>query len=778
MATMTRVLPWRRHVDATEPATARLVEAFRTKHPRASADKIKRAFELARVSHGEQLRKSGEPYVTHPLEVATIAARLGMDEVTVVGALLHDVVEDTDVTLAEVEELFGSEIAHVVDGVTKLDGVKFYSKEEQQAATMRKLLFAIAQDVRVLIIKLCDRLHNMTTLAVLPPEKQARIAQETLEVFAPLAHRLGMQEVKTQLEDLAFATLHPKWFAEIDQMVATRTPERDLYLTQVVADVEQRLAELNITADVTGRPKHLWSIYEKMVVRGRSFDEIFDLVGIRLVVDDVRDCYAALGTIHSTWKPVQGRFKDYIAMPKFNLYQSLHTTVVGPQGKPLEVQIRTREMHARAENGVAAHWDYKATNPGRDSAWMARIAEFDDEVGDPGEFMANLKFDLQQDEVFVFTPKGEVVTLATGSTPVDFAYAIHTEIGHRCIGARVNGVLVPLDTTLESGNSIEVITSKVDGAGPGREWLDFVVTPRAANRIKSWHTKADRVDSIEAGRDELTRELRRQGVPVAAIVDSPRFGEVARALNYADTDALFVALGQGTLPVKVLVTRLASSLKDARVDADEMLATSLTGTTHKRRGPGVQVEGCDDVMVRLGKCCSPLPPDDIVAFETRGRGVVVHRTDCVQFAEAVELHRHRQLEADWVDDPDARYALPIEVRALDRPALLLNVAEVMVDHGLNIVGAKLKVGADRAAIMRFDVEMADVSHLDSLLGKLVRVDGVYRAHRVLPSSSDEATAVGEAGRSHLVVPSSSDEAAAVGEAGRSHRVVPSGADDV
>ncbi len=733
---MTRVLPWRRHSGLVVPATERLVETYRSRHPKASVDAILRAYDLAARSHGEQLRKSGEPYVNHPLEVATIVARLGLDEVTVVGALLHDVVEDTAVSIEEVEAMFGAEVARVVDGVTKLDGVKFYSKEEHQAATMRKMLLAVAQDVRVLIIKLCDRLHNMSTLAVLPPVKQARIAQETLEVYAPLAHRLGMQDVKTQLEDLAFATLHPKWFAQIDQMVSVRTPERDLYLTQVIADVEQRLEELDITAEVTGRPKHLWSIYEKMVVRGRSFDEIFDLVAIRLVVDSVRDCYATLGTIHSTWKPVQGRFKDYIAMPKFNLYQSLHTTVVGPQGKPLEVQIRTREMHARAEHGIAAHWEYKDNSPTRDTGWLSRISEFEEESRDPGEFMANLKFDLQQDEVFVFTPKGEVVTLPAGATPVDFAYSIHTEIGHRTIGARVNGALAPIDSALRSGNSVEIITSRVDGAGPSKEWLDFVVTQRASNRIKAWHNKAGRYDAVETGRDELDREVRRQGLPVTAITDGPALDEIARRLDYADSDAMLIAIGQGTLKSIPLVTSIGEALKDATTEADGVLPTSITHQESKRVGPGVHVEGFDDVMVRLGRCCSPLPPDEIMAFETRGRGVVVHRIDCLQFAEAVEQHRHRQLDADWVNDPDAKYVSPIEVRALDRPALMRDVADVMVEHGLNITAANLKVGADRVSIMRFDVELADVSHLDSLLGKLLRVDGVYRASRVLPGAAE------------------------------------------
>jgi GTP pyrophosphokinase len=484
MSTVSRVLPWRRSSAPASVELAPLLATFRQHHPKTSTVLIAQAYALAAAAHEGQTRKSGEPYIHHPLSVARIVADLGLDDVTVAAALLHDSVEDTGVTLEQVARQFGDEVAAIVDGVTKLDRVQFDSKAAQQAASMRKMLVAMAKDLRVLMIKLADRLHNMRTLGAMAPEKQARIARETIDVYAPLAHRLGMQDLKQQLEDLSFATLHPKQYAEIDHMVADRSPERELYLEQVLEEVRQRLSELGVEAEVSGRPKHLWSIYEKMVVKGRQFDEIYDLVGIRVQVESVRDCYAALGSIHATWRPVQGRFKDYVAMPKFNLYQSLHTTVIGPQGKPLEVQLRTTEMHQRAEFGVAAHFAYKRGTPADELAWLNRIVDWQQETQDPEQFMETLKVDLEQDEVYVFTPKGRVITMVKGATPIDFAYAVHTEVGHACVGARVNGRLVSLSHQLTSGDTCEIFTSKVEGSGPSRDWLQIVQTPRAANKIR------------------------------------------------------------------------------------------------------------------------------------------------------------------------------------------------------------------------------------------------------------------------------------------------------
>jgi GTP pyrophosphokinase len=736
MATAARTRPWRRHppADETLEPLAPVLAAHRARHPRSPTRRIVDAYRLAAAAHRDQLRRTGDPYIEHPLAVATILAELGLDDVTLAAALLHDSVEDAGVPLAEVEAVCGPEVAAIVDGVTKLERINFESKEEQQAATMRKMLVAMAKDLRVLLIKLADRLHNMRTLAVMPEWKQRRTAQETLDIYAPLAHRLGIADIKWQLEDLAFATIHPRRYAEIDQMVATRAPEREVYLAQVVAGVQERLSELRIAAVVTGRPKHLWSIYEKMVVRGKEFDEIYDLVGIRVIVDSVKDCYAALGSIHAMWKPVQGRFKDYIAMPKFNLYQSLHTTVVGPQGKALEVQIRTREMHQRAEYGVAAHWGYKEGASPADIAWLSRIVDWQRETSDPAEFMEALKIDLEQDEVFVFTPKGKVITLPMGATPVDFAYAIHTEVGHRCIGARVNGRLVPLDSRLHSGDTVEIFTSKVEGAGPSRDWLQIVVTPRARNKIRQWFSRERREDAIETGREELVKALRREGLPVQKLASSPVLLKVAEKMHYADLDALHIAIGENHVSAKAVAQRVARELRGGEHEEQ------LPSTARQRRGParrrlqsvGVHVEGLDDVMVRLSRCCTPVPGDEIIGFVTRGRGVSVHRADCANAVSLSSGEADRLIEVEWDRESGGSFIAAIEVRALDRSRLLRDISTVLSEHHVNICASSTQVGADRISRMRFEFEMADPSHLESILAAIKQVDSVYDAYRVLP----------------------------------------------
>ena len=746
MPTVDRVLPWRRNQQPPADEVAPLLNAFRIHHPKAPTALITRAYLRSADAHRGQARSSGEPYIAHPLAVARIVADLGLDDVTVAAALLHDTVEDTGMTVDEVTLRFGKDVAAIVDGVTKLDRVQFDSREAQQAATMRKMLVAMAKDLRVLIIKLADRLHNMRTIAALPAWKQHRIAQETLDIYAPLAHRLGMQDVKTQLEDLAFAAAHPKRYAEIDHMVSIRAPERDLYLTQVLEEVRQRLAELRIEAEVTGREKHLYSIYEKMVVKGRDFDDIFDLVGIRVVVDSVKDCYAALGSIHATWKPVQGRFKDYIAMPKFNLYQALHTTVVAPQGKPLEVQIRTWEMHARAEQGVAAHWAYKTDDPKTmvDLPWLSRIVDWQQETTDPDDFMEKLKVDLEQDEVFVFSPKGKVVTLPVGSTPIDFAYAIHTEVGHACIGARVNGRLVPLDSTLASGNTVEIFTSKVEGAGPSRDWLHIVATPRAGAKIRQWFSRERREDAIEAGRDDLIKSMRREGLPVQKLQSGPMLVDVAKAMNFADLDALYAAIGENHVSAQSVATRVSHALaeadpasaKDAPGQRDETLPAVVSpkrrnGTV--RPGPsGVHVEGLDDVFVRLSRCCTPVPGDEIIGFVTRGRGVSVHRADCANAVSLAHGQTDRLIEVDWDQAPTGLFIASLEVKALDRSRLLRDVTAVFADHHVNILSCTTQTSSDRISKMRFDTEVGDPSHLDSLLSTIRGIDSVYDAYRVVP----------------------------------------------
>jgi len=736
MSTVSRVLPWRRSSAPASVETAPLLNAFRAHHPKTSTALISQAYDLAAAAHVGQTRRSGEPYIHHPLSVAQIVAGMGLDDVTVAAALLHDSVEDTGVTLEELGLRFGEEVARIVDGVTKLDRVQFDSKQAQQAASMRKMLVAMAKDLRVLMIKLADRLHNMRTLGAMSADAQTRIARETLDVYAPLAHRLGMQDLKQQLEDLSFATLHPKQYAEIDHMVATRAPERELYLEQVLEQVRLRLAELGVDAEVSGRPKHLWSIYEKMVVKGRQFDDIYDLVGIRVLVDSVRDCYAALGSIHATWRPVQGRFKDYVAMPKFNLYQSLHTTVVGPQGKPLEVQLRTREMHQRAEFGVAAHFAYKIGGPTDELAWLNRIVDWQQETSDPAQFMETLKVDLEQDEVYVFTPKGRVITMAKGATPIDFAYAVHTEVGHSCVGARVNGRLVALSHELASGDTCEIFTSKVEGTGPSRDWLQIVQTPRAANKIRQWFSRERREDARETGREDLQRQLRREGLPTQKLPASV-LEEVATGLNYLDVDALYTSIGEHHVSPESVVARIARLLRsgDGR---EEQLPTSVSRPRSKkvtRPGAGVHVEGLDDVMVRLSRCCTPVPGDEIIGFVTRGRGVSVHRADCANAVSLQTGQRDRLIEVEWDEDfSGGSFVASIEVRSLDRPRLLRDVSSALADNHVNILSCSMKAGDDRMASMRFDVELGDPSHLSLVLGAIRGIDGVYESYRVLPGA--------------------------------------------
>ena len=739
MPTVTRVLPWRRRPRATVAETSALLTEFRSRHPRADTSLIERAYAVALAAHVGQTRKSGEPYINHPMSVATIVARQGLDDITVAAALLHDAVEDTSVSLEDLERDFGSDVRLIVDGVTKLDRLHFDTREEQQAASMRKMLVALSKDLRVLIIKLADRLHNMRTLAALPEHKQQRVAQETIDIYAPLANRLGMQEVKDQLQDLALATLHPKRYSQIDQMVEDRSPERDLYLAQLIGEVEARLAELGIAGEVAGRPKQLWSIYEKMIVKGRSFDEIHDLVGVRVIVDSVRDCYAALGTIHASWKPVQGRFKDYVAMPKFNLYQSLHTTVVGPQGKQVEFQVRTVEMHFRAEYGVAAHWDYKAQSPSDEMAWLGRIVEWQAETEDPGTFMANLKTDLELDEVYVFTPNGEVITLPIGATPVDLAYAIHTDVGHTCVGAKVGGRLLPLETQLTTGDTVEIVTSKQPGAGPSRDWLQFVATHRASSKIKHWYSRERRSDAIDAGYEALSTELRRARLPVRDVLAGPELAEVAASMNYHDPDTLYAAVGEHHVSARAVVGRVVKALEELEPDAE--VEAEIVRPRRPRRDTGtvgVHIEGLDDMMVRLSRCCTPVPPDEIMGFVTRGRGVSVHRSDCANAVSLTADQADRLIDVDWDKDSSGHFVVSVEIKALDRPRLLRDIFGVLADNHVNVLATStVTSGVDRVATMRFEFEIGDPTHLEAMLRLLREVDSVYDVHRVVPGGGGD-----------------------------------------
>ena len=727
--------------SAADPALTgsieRLIGRFLEHHADGDVEIIRRAGAAAIKAHEGQLRRTGEPYVTHPIAVADIAADLGLDEATITAALLHDAVEDTGITKEWLAEEFGDQVAAVVDGVTKLDRLEFDTKEEQQAATIRKMFIAMAQDWRVLLIKLADRLHNMRTISVMPMARQRAIAQETLDVYAPLAHRLGVQQVKWQLEDLSFATLHPKRYAEIEQMVAARQPEREDYLGEVMATLSAKLDEFGIKAEVRGRPKHLWSIYEKMVIGGKEFDDIFDLVGLRVVVDEDRDCWAVIGAIHALWSPVPGRFKDYINSPKFNLYQSLHTTVIGPRGKSVEVQIRTFEMHRRAEFGVAAHWGYKEGASNKEVAWMQRLADVEEEENDPIAFLEALKLDLGQDEVYVFTPKGRVIALVEGATTIDFAYAVHTEVGHHCVGAKVNGRLVPLDTVLRSADVVEIVTSKSDTAGPSRDWLAIAQSSRAKSKIRQWFQRERRDDAIEGGREELTKALRREGLPIATSLSSSALDAVIATMNLEDIDALFMAIDSGQISALAVVQRLDRELRGGG-DTEQMptTVTRMPRTSRTtRRTAGVYVEGLDDVMIHLARCCSPVPGDSIMGFITQGRGVSVHRDDCSNAVALAQRLGERIIDVEWDGSVSGQYRAVLEVMAFDRSRLLLDVSKVVAEYHLSIISSSTSTSGSRIVRMVFDVELADPTHLSSLLAALKSVDGVFDAFRQLPGQN-------------------------------------------
>ncbi len=727
----------------TNPVLESLFRAVRANHPKADLALLERAYRTAEAMHGTQMRKSGDPYITHPLAVTTILAGIGMTEPTLVAALLHDTVEDTPYTLERCREEFGEEVAQMVDGVTKLDKVQY--GDSAQAETIRKMIVAMSRDIRVLVIKLADRLHNMRTLRYVPLRSQERTARETLDIYAPLAHRLGMNTIKWELEDLAFATLHPKIYDEIVRMVAERAPSRDQFLAEVISQVENDLREAKVTATVTGRPKHYYSIYQKMIVGGREFDDIHDLVGIRILVEQDRDCYSVLGVLHSRWNPVLGRFKDYVAMPKFNMYQSLHTTVIGPQGKAVEMQIRTFSMHRRAEYGVAAHWKYKDDGrEGRDTeqrgdmndmTWVRQLLDWQSEVDDPGEFLESLRFEINRAEVYVFTPRGDVISLPAGSTPVDFAYAVHTEVGHHTIGARVNGRLVPLESALDNGDVVEVFTSKNVNAGPSRDWLSFVKSPRARSKIRQWFTKERREEAIEQGKDQIAKLMRKEGLPIKRLLSHDSLTQVAAHFRLTDVSALYAAVGEGNLGAPTVVRKVIEFLGgEDGVQEDLAEAVTLTGRRGRPRitggtEAGVVVKGAPDVWVKLAKCCTPVPPDVILGFVTKGGGVSVHRQDCTNAAE-LRTQPEKLLEVEWAPTAQSSFLVNIQVEALDRARLLSDITMALSDAHVNILSANLTTTRDRVAKTRFTFEMADAMHLDTVLKNVRSVPGVFDAYRV------------------------------------------------
>ena len=733
-----------------------IMQACRNHHPDEDLSILERAYRRAVIQHSSQRRKSGEPYIIHPLAVAQILADLGMGPLVVAAGLLHDTVEDTDYTLDECRAEFGDTVTGLVDGVTKLSKMEY--GDSAQAETIRKMVVAMSRDVRVLVVKLSDRVHNARTWRYVKSSSAQKKARETLDVYAPLANRLGMNAIKTELEELSFKVLYPKIYNEIVVLVARRAGQRDVYLAQILAEINEDLDAQHIKAYVTGRPKDYFSIYQKMIVRGHDFANIYDLVGVRIIVDTIRDCYAALGAVHARWSPVPGRFKDYIAMPKLNMYQSLHTTVVGPGGKPVEIQIRTWDMHRRAEFGIAAHWKYKENGQagralsapdksdlkrGSDGnqelsetdnlKWIQQLADWTSETPDSNEFLGSLKEDLGAAEVYVFTPKGKIVSLPANATPVDFAYAVHTEVGHRTMGARVNGRLVPLDTKLENGDTVEVLTSKSDNAGPSRDWLSFVKSPKARNKIRQWFSKERRTEAIEEGRDELTRAMRKRNLPIGTLLTTQALVGVADELNFPNPDAVFAAIGDGQISTQNVIAHLVKDAGSDEVDEEveqEALPLRAVENAKKKTGSlGVSVKGVDDVWVKLARCCMPVPGDRIVGFITRNQGVSVHRTDCQNMIDLQRRQPERVVDVAWTSTKGL-FMVRIQVEALDRQHLLSDVTRVLADHGVNILSGSQATGSDRVAISQFSFEMADPQHLNRLLAAVRKIDGVFDVYRV------------------------------------------------
>ena len=717
-----------------------LQRTVRKHHPKADFGMIERAHAVSARAHEGQTRQSGEPYITHPLAVAQILAELGIGPVTIAAALLHDTVEDTPYSLDQLREEFGAEIAMLVDGVTKLDKVKY--GDHAQAATVRKMIVAMSKDIRVLVVKLADRLHNARTWGFVSPESARKKAQETLDIYTPLAHRLGIQALKWELEDLSFAVLEPKIYGEIETLVTNRSPEREAFVDNTIELIRDDLRHSRIKADISGRPKQLYSIYQKMVNRQRDFSDIHDLTGIRILVGNIRDCYGALGAVHARWSPLPGRFKDYIATPKFNLYQSLHTTVYGPEGRPVEIQIRTHDMHQRAEFGVAAHWKYKErmasqgkgqdkSAADQDMAWLAHLSDWQAETTDPAEFLETLRYEIGAKELYVFTPQGKVVGLPRGATPIDFAYAVHTEVGHRAMGAKVNQRLVPLDTELSSGDSVEIFTSKSPDAGPSQDWMNFVTSQRARSKIKQWFTKERREEAIEQGKDSIARAMRKQNLPLQRMMNLESVANAAAVLRLPGVDELYQAVGEGHVSTQSVIEKIVGSL-DTADDADEDLYSSgsIAKAPSRTSESGVLVRGDDDILVKLARCCTPVPGDAIVGFVTRGTGVSVHRGDCSNIGPLLE-NPDRIVDVEWAPTKGSVFLVHIQIEALDRPGLLSDVTRVLSEHHVNILSATVNTSDSHLAISRFVFEMGDVTHLDRVLNAVRRIDAVYDVYRVM-----------------------------------------------
>jgi guanosine-3',5'-bis(diphosphate) 3'-pyrophosphohydrolase len=707
---------------------------------RIDRDLVERSFVFACDRHADQRRASGEDFIVHPIGVAKICAGMRLDTATLCAALLHDTVEDTSASLDEVKSEFGDEIGALVDGVTKLSGVTFQSRDDRQAENYRKMLIAMAQDIRVILIKLADRLHNMRTIGSMPKPKQQEKAKETLEIFAPLAHRLGIHAIKWELEDLAFATLHPRKYNEIKQLVSQQRDDRESYVARAGEYLGKELGAVGIEADISGRAKHFYSIYSKMTKKGREFNEIYDLTAMRVIVDSVKDCYGAVGVIHSLWKPLPGRFKDWVAMPKFNMYQALHTTVIGPEGRPLEIQIRTLEMHRTAEFGVAAHWIYKEDGgkPVEEKVeWIRHLLDWQDETKDPAEFAATLKADLFEDEVFVFTPKGEVKSLAAGATPLDFAYSIHTDVGHRCVGAKVNGKIVPLHYELESGDICEVLTSKKE-RGPSRDWLALAKTTRAQSKIRAWFKRERREDSERTGREILHENMKRAGLPPQKLAGSPLLADVIREMGFKKGEEFYIALGQAKISPKTVTSKLMARLKEGEAAVEP--ASPASELLERKEAPkktaasstfGIKVEGVDDVMLRLAKCCRPVPGDPIVGYISLGKGITIHHDNCPN-AQALMKNPERFTKVAWEGDTSAPFRVELQIDGWDRHRLLEDLSRTFAETGINILEARCTV-VHPMVKNRFVVEVGDTQALKTCITRLRNIDSVFDAYRVTPT---------------------------------------------
>ena len=710
-------------------------------NPNSDLSLIIKAYNFAERAHEGQIRKSGEKYFIHPFEVAKILAQLDMDDATIIAGLLHDVIEDTRHGYEQIKKEFGEEVASLVEGVTKLGRLSYETKEERQAESLRKMFLAMAKDIRVIIIKLADRLHNMRTLKYMDEEKKKEKAKETLEIYAPIAHRLGISKIKWELEDLALRYLDPEGYYDLVEKVAKKRQEREEYINEVIKQLKESLASLNLEYEISGRSKHFYSIYRKMVYQHKSFEEIFDLTAIRVIVETVKDCYAVLGVVHTMWKPIPGRFKDYIAMPKPNMYQSLHTTVIGPNGEPFEIQIRTWDMHRTAEYGIAAHWKYKEGRKDDNELddklrWLRQLLEWQRDMKDPKEFMESLKIDLFTNEVFVFTPKGDVIDLPAGSTPIDFAYKIHSDIGNSCVGAKVDGRMVPINYELKNGNIVEILTSNHSN-GPSRDWLKFVKSTQAKNRIRQWFRKERREENIEKGREMLEKEIRRNGYEVQTLARPQWLNQFVKKYNFNNIEDLYAAIGYGGILLNQIVPKLKQLYRQMQKEekghtTEPIPVQSRTYKTREKdkNTQGVKVKGSDNILVRFAKCCTPVPGDEIIGFITRGRGVSIHRKDCVNILREADS-AERFIEVEWDEDKQSSYQTEIQIIAADRKGLLSEITEVISDAKLTVTAINARSNKEKIATINLTIEITNVQQLDRLINKTKSMQGVIDVHRVI-----------------------------------------------